>query len=95
MSSLTLNLGTKGLKMTGTTTNGLVDGLFARTGSLSGHSTKQQPRSSRLGKSHPGGADAPKSRAQKSVTPAQEKVEHCMRPVKTKRVDFNPRNVVL
>ncbi|KAG8286262.1 hypothetical protein J6590_063936 [Homalodisca vitripennis] len=47
--SLTLNLGTKGLKGDfRTTTNGRADGLLARTGSLSGHPSKQQPRSTLL-----------------------------------------------
>ncbi|KAG8318280.1 hypothetical protein J6590_006593 [Homalodisca vitripennis] len=31
-----------------TTTNGRAGGLLARTGSLSGHSSKQQPRSTAL-----------------------------------------------
>ncbi|KAG8269589.1 hypothetical protein J6590_104414 [Homalodisca vitripennis] len=45
---LTLNLGTSGLKVTRITTNGRAGGLLARTGSLSGHPSKQQPRSTLL-----------------------------------------------
>ncbi|KAG8318964.1 hypothetical protein J6590_101730, partial [Homalodisca vitripennis] len=46
---LTLNLGSNGLKDDfRTTTNGRADGLLARTGSLSGHPTQQQPQSTYL-----------------------------------------------
>ncbi|KAG8264690.1 hypothetical protein J6590_008625 [Homalodisca vitripennis] len=40
--------GTNGLKVTRTTTNGRAGGLLARTGSLSGHPSKQQPCSTLL-----------------------------------------------
>ncbi|KAG8269776.1 hypothetical protein J6590_100219 [Homalodisca vitripennis] len=46
--SLTLNLGTNGLKVIQTTANGRAGGLLARTGSLGGHPSKQQPRSTLL-----------------------------------------------
>ncbi|KAG8278320.1 hypothetical protein J6590_023769 [Homalodisca vitripennis] len=49
--SLTLNLGTNnGSKVTcePPTTNGRAGGMLARTGSLSGHPSKQQPRSTLL-----------------------------------------------